>query len=273
MDAQSIYLIITLVVAGLATGLLAGLFGVGGGAIMVPVLYQAFKTIGAPDAFLMHLSVGTSLAVIIPTSLRSFYGHYKKGAVEMDIVKQWAAPVILGVLLGASVASYAPSSLLRMVFAILTFLNGAKLLFAKQSWRLSQTLPPKWLLKLYGAIIGLLSSLMGIGGGVMGNMVLTLYNIPIHRAVATASALGILISIPGTIGFIAAGWFDRHILPPFSIGYVSLLGFAFLAPLSVLIAPIGVKLAHNLTKRKLEIAFGIFLWLVCLRFIATFMPN
>lgn len=264
--SELIWLALALLAAGAVTGVLAGLFGVGGGAVMVPVLYQLFALIGVPEEVRMHLSVGTSLAVIIPTSIRSFRGHLKRDAVDMETLKRWAVPVVVGVVLGSLIAAYVSSAALKGVFAVVATLNGLKLLIGRDDWRLGDAMPGTIGHGAYGLGIGVLSALMGIGGGVFGNMVMTLYNRPIHRAIATSAGLGVLISIPGALGYVWAGWPKMSLLPPFSLGYVSLIGAALIIPTSVWLAPLGVKLAHGFSKRRLEIAFGLFLMLVGLRF-------
>jgi uncharacterized protein len=224
-----------------------------------------------PEEVRMHLSVGTSLAVIIPTSIRSFRGHLKRDAVDMETLKRWAIPVIAGVVLGSLIAAYVSSTALKAVFAVVATLNGLKLLVGRDDWRLGDAMPGTIGHGAYGLAIGVLSALMGIGGGVFGNMIMTLYNRPIHRAIATSAGLGVLISIPGALGYVWAGWPKMAVLPPFSLGYVSMIGAALIIPTSVWLAPFGVKLAHGFSKRKLEMAFGIFLMFVGLRFAWSFV--
>ena len=262
-----VFVVVGLLAGGVATGLLAGLFGVGGGAIIVPVVYAVFGLMGVAEELRMPLSVGTSLAVIIPTSIQSFRTHNAKGAVDMDILRLWALPIIIGVLAGAAVARFAPASLFKIVFICVAMLTATKLLFGGDRWALGTQLPSHGPMRLIGLVIGGLSSLMGIGGGQLSNLVLTLYGRPIHQAIATSSGLGILISVPGALGFMVAGWPNMAVLPPLSIGYVSLIGVLLVAPTSAMVAPYGARLAHRLPKRKLEVAFGIFLVLVSLRFL------
>lgn len=259
-------LAVALLVAGAATGVLAGLFGVGGGAVIVPILYEVFGILGVADDVRMPLAVGTSLAIIIPTSIRSFMGHRRKGAVDMDLLRAWAIPVILGVLAGSLIARYADPVVFKLVFVIVAGTNAIKLLFGNEKWRVALDLPKGFVLRIYGLVIGLLSALMGIGGGQIANVIMTLHNRGIHQAVATSAGLGVLISIPGAIGYVAAGW-GKVGLPPDALGFVSVLGFVLFVPTTVLTAQIGVNLAHAWSKRKLEIAFGIFLLIVCARFV------
>ena len=268
---QLVILAVGLLAAGAVTGLLAGIFGVGGGAIIVPVLYELFRIQGVPEDVRMPLAVGTSLAIIIPTSIRSFRAHQKKGAVDLSILKAWAVPVVVGVILGSLVARYAPAGLFKLVFVLVAGVSAIRLLFGRDSWRLGTDLPTGPLMKIYGLMIGVLSSLMGIGGGQLSNLFMTFYGRPIHQAVATSSGLGVIISIPGTLGYIYAGWpkmgLVPAVLPPLSLGYISLIGMALVIPTSILTAPLGVTIAHKLSKRRLEVAFGIFLLLVSVRFL------
>lgn len=261
-----IFLALSLVAAGAVTGLLAGLFGVGGGAMIVPVLYEVFRVIGVPEEVRMPLVVGTSLAVIIPTSIRSYRAHLAKGMVDTSIIRIWAVPVVLGVIGGSLIARYAPPDLFKAVFVAVAFASAMRLLFASDRWKLGDDMPGPFLMRIYGLIIGVLSSLMGIGGGQLSSLFMTFYGRPIHQAVATSSGLGVLISIPGALGYIYAGWPKMDILPPLSLGYVSFIGFLLFIPTSIWTAPIGARLAHRLSKRRLEVAFGIFLLVVCARF-------
>lgn len=261
------FLAVSLVLAGAATGLLAGVFGVGGGAVIVPVLYEVFRVIGVADEVRMPLAVGTSLAVIIPTSIRSFNAHRAKGLVDLSILKVWAVPVVLGVIVGSWIARYAPADLFKIIFVVVALISAIRLLFAADRWKFGEEMPGKPLMVAYGGVIGVLSALMGIGGGQLSSLFMTFYGRPIHQAVATSSGLGVLISIPGALGFIYAGWPKMDILPPLSLGYVSLIGMILFIPTSIWTAPIGARMAHRLSKRRLEVAFGVFLLFVASRFI------
>ena len=265
--------LVALLVAGAITGMLAAVFGVGGGAVAVPVLYEFFRFLDVPEEVRMPLCVGTSLAIIIPTSIRSFNAHRAKGAVDMSILRVWAIPVVVGVIAGSFIARYAPAEVFKAVFVVVAGISAARLLFGKDSWRLGLDMPGRIVMIVYGWIIGVLSALMGIGGGQLSSLFMTFYNRPIHQAVATSSGLGILISIPGAIGYVYAGWPNvanypdiAMLQPPLSLGYVSLLGAALLIPTSTLVAPIGARLAHKMSKRRLEVLFGLFLIFVCVRF-------
>ncbi len=261
-------LVVLLAAAGAVTGVLAGLFGVGGGAITVPLLYEVFGLLGVAEDVRMPLAVGTSLAIIIPTSLQSARLHYLKGAMDTSVVRAWVVPVLAGVLGGAAIARVAPAAVFQVVFVLVAGVNAVKLLFGRDSWRLAGALPGGWVLRGYGAVIGLASALMGIGGGAITNLLLTLHGRSIRNSVATASAVGVLISIPGALGYVWAGW-GRAGLAPFSLGFVSVLAFALMVPTTLLTTRIGVRLAHSLPPRALEIGFGVFLALVALRFVVT----
>jgi uncharacterized membrane protein YfcA len=261
------FLAVSLIAAGAITGLLAGVFGVGGGAVIVPILYEVFRVIGVPEDVRMPLCVGTSLAVIIPTSIRSFQAHRAKGMVDMSILKIWAVPSVLGVIAGSVIARHAPADLFKIVFVVVAVASALRLLFASDRWKLGDEMPGTVLMNIYGAIIGVLSALMGIGGGQLSSLFMTFYGRPIHQAVATSSGLGVLVSIPGALGYIYAGWPKMDVLPPLSLGYVSFIGFLLFIPTSIWTAPIGARLAHRLSKRKLEVVFGLFLLAVASRFI------
>lgn len=259
-------LVAALVVAGAFVGFLAGLFGIGGGAISVPVFYEIFGILGYPAEVAMPLAVGTSLAVIIPTSISSARGHRLRGTLDMAMLRKWAIPVPAGVLVGALIARYAAPQVFQAVFVAVAGINAAKLLSGGKGWRLREGLPSPGVMRTYGFGIGLVSALMGIGGGAVSNLVMTLHGVPIHRAVSTAAGVGVLIAIPGTLGYMLAGA-GRPDLPPDAIGFVSLATFALTIPTSLLTTRAGVALAHALSRRALETAFGVFLLLVCARFL------
>src|SRR5260221_168391 len=229
--SELLELALLLVAVGALSGFLAGLFGIGGGAILVPVFYECFRLAGVPLEVRMPLCVGTSLAIIIPTSIRSYRAHYARGAVDMNILKQWWLPVLIGVVAGSVTARYAPERLFKIVFVAVAWSAAIRLLLARESWRFGDDVPAGLLMKFYGFVVGLLSTLMGVGGGLFSNLLMTFYGRPIHQAVATSSALAVLISIPGALGYIYAGWPAAARYPdvtalqlPFAIGYLSLIG-------------------------------------------------
>jgi uncharacterized protein len=262
-------LAVAVVAGGIATGILAGLFGIGGGAIIVPVLYEVFRIFGVPEEVRMQLCVGTSLAIILPTTIRSYLTHRARGAVLHDVMRQWALPAVLGVAAGSVIAYFAPAAVFKIVFLVVVTIIAIKLLFGRDSWRIADDLPGRVAMSAYGFGIGVTSSLMGVSGGSVSNMIQTLYGKSLHNAVATSAGLGVPITIAGTIGLMLAGWPKMALLPPLSIGYVSLMGVAIMAPVSSFTASFGARLAHRLSKRQLEIGFGLFLLLVAARFAAS----
>jgi uncharacterized membrane protein YfcA len=243
---------------GCVAGVMAGLFGIGGGIVIVPVLEFTLGLLGVDPAIRMHVAVATSLATIIPTSISSARAHHQRQAVDMSIVKRWAVFVLLGALAGAWIASQVHSRVLAIVFATLALLVALKMILSPQSRNLTEDLPRGPLVAVIPAAIGCLSSMMGIGGGTFSVMTLTMFNVPIHRAVGTAALLGLVISLPATIGFVVAGWNDVRV-PAGSLGYVSLIGFALIAPATVMTAPLGAKIAHSFSEKKLSMSFGAFL--------------
>jgi len=259
-----------LLAAGVITGLLAGLLGIGGGGILVPVLFEVFTAVGVDPDLRLHLAVGTSLAVIVPTSLRSFRSHRARGAADMALLKSMALPVVLGVVIGAVVARYSDDRVLKAVWVAFGGLMSAKLFFGRESWRLDREIPGNPFRAVYGVAVGLVSTLLSIGGGAFITTLMTLYGRSIQQGVATASGFGPLIAIPGALGFAWAGWHAAG-LPPGSLGYINLIGAAIVIPASVLAAPLGVRIAHGISRRKLELAFATFLAAVALRFLASLL--
>jgi uncharacterized protein len=279
LDASELVeLALLLVAVGMLSGFLAGVFGIGGGAILVPVFYECFRLAGVPLEVRMPLCIGTSLAIIIPTSIQSFRAHYARGAVDMAILKVWWLPVVTGVIAGSVTARYAPERLFKIVFVAVAWSAAARLLLARETWKFGDDLPRGPLMKIYGFFVGLLSTLMGIGGGLFSNLLMTFYGRPILQAVATSSALAVLISIPGALGYVYAGWPAAERFPdvaalqlPFAIGYVSLIGAVLVMPTSLLTVPLGVKAAHAMSKRTLEMAFGCYLFVVGSRFVISLL--
>lgn len=255
--------------AGILVGILAGLFGIGGGSIIVPVLYEVFRALGVPEDLRMQLCIGTSLAIIVPTTVRSYLAHKKKSAAIPSVVRVWALPAIVGVALGALIAAYAPAPVFKIAFIVFAAFVAVRMLYGTERWTLGPDLPGRALQAVYGFITGLIASLVGVSGGAVSNAVLTLYGKTMQQAVATSAGVGVPITIAGAVGYMVAGWKYRAELPPFSIGFVSLIGLVLMAPVSSYTAAFGVRLAHWLPRRKLEIAFGVFLALASLRFLLT----
>lgn len=247
-----------LLATGIIAGVIAGLLGVGGGIVIVPVLFHIFTTLGIDESIRMHLAVGTSLGTIIPTSIRSVRAHHKKGAVDWALLRRWAVPMLLGVLLGTVLASHVDGKVLTGVFAVFAIVIAANLVFGREEWRLGSELPSLPTQSAIATVIGGLSSMMGIGGGTFGVTTMTLFGRPIHQAVATSAGLGLIISVPGAIGFLVSGLSAEN-LPPFSVGYVNLIGLALIVPMTVLSAPWGAALAHKISRQTLARAFAFFL--------------
>jgi uncharacterized membrane protein YfcA len=261
-----IWLTLALLGAGVVSGFFAGFFGVGGGAPVVFALYETFRIVGVPAEVRMHMSVGTALAVMIPTAVVSYLGHRRRGSVDEGMVKAWAIPTVLGVVAGSFVAAVANQIALKFVFAGLAAFTGVKMLSSRMTWRLKSDTPSFAATWGAGLLTGLFSSLMGIGGGVFGNMFLSLYGRPMHQIVGTSASLGVLIAVPGMIGYMVAGLPYSDLTTVGSIGYVSLLAALIVAPLAALSAPLGVYVAHRFTSAQLKRAFGIFLLVLSARF-------
>jgi uncharacterized membrane protein YfcA len=261
---QFVVLAIMLLAAGALVGFLAGVFGVGGGTVVVPILYEVFVWLSVPEDLRMPLCAGTSLALIIPTSITSFSTHRKATSIDLALLKKWIVPVIAGVVAGAVAARYAPAFIFKIVFVAIALATATRLIFPERLPRLGDDVP-KLFVAPYGLIIGASAALIGIGGGLLSNMVMSLHGRAIHQAVATSSGVGVMVSLPGAIGYMAAGW-DKIGLPPFSIGFVSFAAVLLLMPASLVTARIGARFAHSVSKHRLELAFASYLILVSLHF-------
>jgi uncharacterized membrane protein YfcA len=263
MSAEIVWLVTGLVAAGLFAGFVGGLFGIGGGAVVVPALYLLFTTLDVDEHVRMHVAVGTSLSTIIATSWRSLTAHRQAGAVDFDVLKLWGPWIMLGAIAGSAIAGFASTEALLLVFGFGLLLIAAQMGLGSANWRVFRDLPHGIWRALTAGAIGLLSALMGIGGGAFGVTVMTLCGRPIHKAVATASGFGAAIALPAALGYVIAGW-AREGLPPWSLGFVNLPGFLVLAALTAITAPIGARLAHRLPQLALKRAFAVFLALVAL---------
>ena len=257
---QTAYLIGIFLVAGLAAGFLAGLFGIGGGFVVVPALLLVFNFMGMESDLAAHVAIGTSLATIIFTSLRSVQAHHKKGAVDFDIIKQWIPGLVLGVLGGIILANFMDGRSMKWVFSIGVFLMGLHFIapVLKKAAPVSEDMPsgaPLWGLSTF---LGGFSALLGIGGGTIAVLVMTSCGRSIHRAVATAAGFGVVIAVPGAIGFAILG-LGKSGLPMGSVGYVNMLAALAIVTTSVLTAPLGAKVAHKLNGPHLKRVFGLYL--------------
>ncbi|SEK96954.1 sulfite exporter TauE/SafE family protein [Pacificibacter marinus] len=250
-----------LLVIGAFGGILAGLLGVGGGIVLVPAFYFAFSYLGFDSDILMQICVATSLATIIVTSLRSVAAHHKKGAVDWDILKSLAPGIVFGAVLGMLTASVLKSSSLQLIFGVMAVIVGIYMAFGNVNWRLGAQMPKGVWRSILSTAIGFLSVLMGIGGGSLGVPTMTLYGVPIHRAVATAAGLGAVIAIPSVVGFLLVD-LPQDITPPFTIGAVNIPAFLIVIAMTLITAPYGAKLAHRMNPKPLKRLFGVFLILV-----------
>jgi len=249
---------------GLASGTLAGLLGVGGGIVIVPVLFNVLPFFGIPETVQMKLAVGTSLATIIPTSIQSARKHFAKGTMDVALLRSLTPSIAVGVALGTLLAIWLKGDALTLVFALVAVAVAVNMALTSVTWRLRESFPEGAVRHGIGAFIGTVSAMMGIGGGTVGVPILSAFGAPMRSAVATASAFGIIIAVPATIGFIWAGWGDP-LLPPFSLGYVNLVGVALIVPSSMIAAPWGVRLAHSIPPLLLKRLFALFLALTSIR--------
>nr|WP_323776716.1 sulfite exporter TauE/SafE family protein [Amylibacter sp.] len=256
-------MIVLLMAIGGFAGVLAGLLGVGGGIILVPAFYYAFSGLGYDNAQLMQICLATSLATIVFTSMRSVQSHNKKGAVEWDILRGWAPGIAVGAVIGVMVATGLRSTHLMVIFGCLGIVIGLYLAFGKAHWRLGEQMPKGILQTVLSTIMGFMSVLMGIGGGSFGVPTMTLFGVPIHRAVATAAGFGLVIAVPSVIGFLL-GNPDQMNLPPYTVGYVNIPAFLLIICMTLLTAPLGVKIAHAMDPKPLKRVFAFFLLAVAL---------
>lgn len=250
-----------LLVLGAFAGVLAGLLGVGGGIILVPAFFYVFSALGYDSPELMQICLGTSLATIIVTSLRSVAAHHKKGAVDWTILKAWVVGIATGAAIGVFVAASLRSEILQAIFGILAVIVGIYMTFGRENWRLGAQMPGGILRAIMSPVLGFLSVLMGIGGGSFGVPTMTLFGVPIHRAVATAAGFGVIIAVPSVIGFLLV---DIAVAPPFTVGAVNFLAFGLIVAMTLITAPWGAALAHRMDAKPLKRVFGVFLILVAL---------
>lgn len=255
---------LSLIGVGVFAGILAGMLGVGGGIVIVPGLYLLFTAMGIDEAVKMHLAVGTSLATIIATALSSIRAHRKRNAVDFGLLRSWGPAVAVGALIGTVIATSVKGATLTTIFAVFAIIVAAQMAFMPEQARLRDRLPTGPAKQAVAAVIGGFSAMMGIGGGTLTVPTLTLCGVSMRRAVGTASAVGLIIALPGTLGFALRGLGVAE-LPPLTLGYVSVLGFALIAPTTVLTAPLGAWIAHTVQPRKLRLAFALFLLLTSAR--------
>lgn len=254
---------------GIFGGFVAGLFGVGGGMTLVPFLYMIFAAQGFPQEHLMHLSLGTSMATIMLTSLSSMRAHHAHGAVDWTIVRAMAPGLVLGTLGGSLVAGWVPTRPLAAVFVSIVYYAAAQMVLDIRP-KPHRGLPGVAGLFAAGGTIGIVSSLVAAGGGFLSVPFMIFCNVVMHTAVGTSAAMGFPIALAGSVGYGIAGW-DAGGLPPYTLGYVYLPGFVGIVALSMLLAPVGARLAHRLPIRKLKRAFGFFLALLASKMLANLL--
>lgn len=259
--SELIPLLIMLLFIGAFAGLIAGLLGVGGGIVLVPSYFYAFGALGYDGPQLMQLCLGTSLATIILTSMNSVRSHHKKGAVDWNVLKRWGPGIVIGAFIGVVAASQMRSVALQAIFGGIGIVIGLYLAFGRPEWQLGSEMPGGARRATLSPGIGFLSALMGIGGGSFGVPLMTLFGMPIHRAVATASGFGLLIAVPSTIGFLFVE-IDPAYRPPLTVGAVNLAAFGLTIAMTLLTTPLGVKLAHALNPKPLRRIFAIFITIV-----------
>ncbi len=257
-----------LLVTGIVGGLIAGLLGVGGGIVIVPVLFWIFTSLKFPDEILMHMAIGSSLATIIPTSIASARAHYNKGSIDINVLKKWGFGIFFGALIGGFIGKFFGANDLKYVFGIVALLVAINM-FKKNPVAIKDNLPlSKFINFFFSGLIGFISSLMGVGAGTLGVPALVSFSMPIHKAIGTASALGLFIAVPATIGLAFSG-FDVPNRPPMSIGFVNLIAFFIMFPLTILFAPIGVKIAHLINQSILKKVFSLFLIITSIKMLSS----
>jgi len=259
-------LIMLLLAIGCVGGFLSGLLGVGGGIIFVPALFFSLTSLGFSADHAMHVAVGSSLAVVLATGSTSAFGHYRRGAVDLTIVKAWGVPMVFGVIMGAMVASSVKSVVLKEIFAGMTLCIAFYMIFARER---TEAKPLRFLTmtvqKGICGLIGLVSAMVGMGGAILTVPMMNYVGLPIQRAVGTGATLGIAVALPGIVTYMVTGMLYGENLPPWSIGYVNLLTVAMILPSSMLLAPLGVKVSHNMPRRMLRRVFAIVLLIVSIR--------
>jgi uncharacterized membrane protein YfcA len=257
-------LAMALLATGLVAGVLAGLLGVGGGIVIVPVLYHLFTLLGVDESVRMHAAVGTSLATIIPTSILSSRAHRKRGSLDMALIKRLMPSVIVGVIVGSVASRFLSGASLTAVFACMALLVALNMAFKRDGFALRDGLPGPVGTALLGSGIGGVSTLMGIGGGTLSVPILNALRVPMHTAVGTGAMLGMVISVPGALAFVLNG-LDVPLRPPLSLGYVNLLGMALIVPATMATTGWGATLAHRIDAKRLRQVFAAFLALTAAR--------
>lgn len=255
---MSVALIVLSLLIGSLSGLLAGLLGVGGGIVIVPALRFLAPVLGLSPEVTMHAAVATSVALIVPTSISSARSHHRRGAVDVSILKVWGPAIGLGAFLAGAVAAHIPTKVLGIIFGTVAVAVGILLSRGRPIPAIADTLPAKPIQGGIAAVIGMLSSWMGIGGGSLSVPTLSAFGVPVHRAVGTSAALGLCISLPALVGWVYSGWgVDSSEAPHF--GFIQLVPFGLMLLPMIALAPVGARLAHALPAQRLRKIFGLFL--------------
>jgi len=264
------YYVLLMVLTAIPVGFVAGLFGIGGGLITVPFLYFIFESLEINPDYLMHLAVGTSFAIIIPTSTVSVLTHHKFKAVDFDVVKSYGIFVVLGVVFGTIFAASLKTKSLVLFFSIIILLLGVYLLTLKEKEK-NFTIKIKLHLKvILGFVVGFISAPMGIGGAVMNVPILKFFGYSITKAIGSAAAIGFLISVFGTIGFLISGNYLNTNLP-YSIGFLNIPAFLIFIPITTFMARIGARTVHKIDKNKISRLLGVFLLIIAIKFFYEYL--
>lgn len=260
MDTILAYMpfVLAMLATGAVSGVMAGLLGIGGGAIIVPVLATALQVMGFDVDIVQHVAVATSLAIIIPTGIASARAHHKRGAVDMRILKLWAPVILVATLAGGLMARWYSGDVLRIVFGVMAFFIAANIVLPFQQRLIGHLNSSPLTHRIFAAVVGYISALMGVGGGSLSVPTIAAFGASMHTAVGTGAAIGVFIAVAGTVGFIISGW-GLEGLPPLSLGYINLIAFAAVAVVAYFTAPLGVALAHRLDQKTLKLVFAAFL--------------
>ena len=258
MTMELVLFCVAAVAAGAGIGLLAGMLGIGGGLILVPVLFELMQRLGVDDTTAVRAAIGTSLATVVATGLRSALSHHRRGSLDRSLVIAWAPAIIVGSLIGAEFATRIDPAVLMQFFAVMTVVLALNMAFGRADWRLGERPPGRGWRLLGGGSVGIISAMLGLGVAGLGVPLMTLFNAQVRSSVAAAALLGALAALPASLRFVAAGW-GLDDLAPWSLGYVNLLGFALIVPIAMVATPVGVAWSYNVSQSVLKKVFAGFL--------------
>lgn len=250
--------VLAMMATGMVSGVAAGLLGIGGGAVIVPALSTSMLIMGLDSDVVQHVAVGTSLAIIIPTGFVSARSHFKRGSLDVAVLKLWAPFIVVGTFVGGLMAGLFSGDVLRIVFAVMAFVIAANIVFGFQTRLMAHLKDSKATHRIAALIVGYISSLMGVGGGSLTVPTLVAFGQTMHKAVGTSAAIGVAIALSGTLGFLISGWGVSG-LPPFSLGYINVVALVLVGALAALFAPLGAALAHKMSPTRLKYVFATFL--------------